>query len=189
MTDTLMHRVPEAELSESLKAARASALALTGDATITEVFANSPKVCEFFFEGFYKGLFFSGDVAIRYKELLRLRLSKVHGCWFCNRNNEAGAKAAGFDDAQIQAIGGDGEADFSGTERAVLALADELVLTNMGGTLTPELYADLKAHFTDGEIVELAMVGAVLGGLNKMAFVLNLVERETWCPFSPAEAA
>lgn len=188
MTDTLMHRVPEAELSEALKAARASALALTGDATITEVFANSEKVCEFFFEGFYKGLFFNGDVDIRFKELMRLRLSKVHGCWFCNRNNEAGAKAAGFSDAQIQAIGGDAQAEFTDAEAAVLALADELVLTNMGGALTPQLHASLKAHFSDGDIVELAMVGAVLGGLNKMAFVLNLVEREAWCPFTPAEA-
>jgi AhpD family alkylhydroperoxidase len=194
MTDTLMRRVPEAEMSDALKAARAGALALTGDATITEVFANSEKVCEFFFNGFYKGLFFNGDVPIRYKELLRLRLSKVHGCWFCNRNNEAGARAAGFTDVQIQAIGGDADADFedarfTGAERAVLALADELVLTNMGGTLTPALYEALKSHFSDGEIVELSMVGAILGGLNKMAFVLNLVERETWCPFTPAEAA
>jgi AhpD family alkylhydroperoxidase len=189
MTDTLMHRVPEAELSDSLKAARAGARAGTGEATLTAVLANSRKVCDFFFDGFYQGLFFNGDVAIRYKELMRLRLSKVHGCWFCNRNNEAGAKAAGFTDAQIQAIGGDAEAPFTGAERAVLALADELALTNMGGSLTPELYASLKAHFSDGEIVELSMVGAVLGGLNKMAFVLNLVERETWCPFTPAVAA
>jgi AhpD family alkylhydroperoxidase len=189
MTDTLMRRVPEADLSDALKAARDSALALTGDATITEVFANSPKVCEFFFNGFYRGLFFDGDVSIRYKELLRLRLSKAHGCWFCNRNNEAGAKAAGFTESQIQAIGGDATADFTAAERAVLALADELALTNMGGALTPALYASLKAHFTDGEIVELSMVGAVLGGLNKMAFVLNLVEREAWCPFTPSQAA
>lgn len=189
MTDTLMHRVPEADLSDALKAARAGALALTGDASIIEVFANSEKVCDFFFNHFYQGLFFKGDVALRYKELMRLRLSKTHGCWFCNRNNEAGAKAAGFTDAQIQAIGGDAQAEFTGAESAVLALADELALTNMGGSLTPDLYAALKAHFTDGEIVELAMVGAVLGGLNKMAFVLNLVERETWCPFTPAEAA
>lgn len=188
MPDTLMHRVPEADLSDALKAARAGALALTGDATITEVFANSQKVCEFFFNGFYQGLFFNGDVPVRYKELLRLRLSRTHGCWFCNRNNEAGAKAAGFTDAQVQAIGGGAEADFTGAESAVLALADELALTNMGGTLTPQLYASLKGHFSDGEIVELAMVGAVLGGLNKMAFVLNLVERETWCPFTPAVA-
>jgi AhpD family alkylhydroperoxidase len=189
MTDTLMARVAEADMRDAIRASRAGALALTGDATIIEVFANSPKASTFFFEGFYQGLFFNGDVALRYKELLRLRLSKVHGCWFCNRNNEAGAKAAGFTDAQIQAIGGEAEADFTGAERAVLALADELVLTNMGGRLTPELYAALKAHFSDGDIVELSIVGAVLGGLNKAAFVLDLVQREDWCPFVPSQAA
>ncbi len=184
-----MQRVPETAMTEAHKAARAGAIALTGDATIIEVFANSPKASDFFFNHFYQGLFFQGDVPLRYKELLRLRLSKAHGCWFCNRNNEAGAKAAGFTDAQIQAIGGDAEADFKPAERAVLALADEMALTNMGGRLTPELYAALKAHFTDGDIVELSIVGAVLGGLNKAAFVLDLVQREDWCPFHPAEAA
>ncbi len=189
MTETLMHRVAEADMSQALKAARAGALALTGDASIIEVFANSPKVAEFFFDNFYQGLFFNGDVPLRYKELLRLRLSKVHGCWFCNRNNEAGAKAAGFTDTQIQAIGGDADAPFTDAERAVLGLADQLALTNMGGALTPELYAALKAQFTDADIVELSMVGAILGGLNKMAFVLDLVEREAWCPFTPSQAA
>jgi alkylhydroperoxidase family enzyme len=189
MTDTLMNRVAQADLSDALKAARAGALALTGDATIIEVFANSPKASEFFFNNFYQALFFNGDVPLRYKELLRLRLSKTHGCFFCNRNNEAGAKAAGFTEAQILAIGGEGTAPFTPAEQAVLGLADELALTNMGGRLTPALYAALKAHFSDGDIVELSMVGAVLGGLNKAAFVLDLVQREAWCPFVPSEAA
>jgi AhpD family alkylhydroperoxidase len=189
MTDTLMNRVAEADMSDSVRTARAGALALTGDATIIEVFANSPKASGFFFNDFYQNLFFNGDVPIRYKELLRLRLSKVHGCWFCNRNNEAGARAAGFTDAQIQAIGGDGEAAFTDAERAILGLADEMVLTNMGGRLTPALYAALKAHFTDGDIVELSIVAAILGGLNKAAFVLDLVRREEWCPFTPSAAA
>ena len=35
MTDTLMRRIPESQMSDALKAARAGALALTGDATIT----------------------------------------------------------------------------------------------------------------------------------------------------------
>jgi AhpD family alkylhydroperoxidase len=188
MTDTLMGRVAEADMTESLKAARAGALALTGDATIVEVFATSPKASDFFFNDFYQNLFFGGDVPIRYKELLRLRLSKLHGCWFCNRNNEAGARAAGFTEIQIEAIGGEGDAPFTPAERAVLALANEMALTNMAGRLTPQLYGALKAHFTDGDIVELSIVGAILGGLNKAAFVLDLVQREDWCPFAPAEA-
>ena len=33
------------------------------------------------------------------------------------------------------------------------------------------------------------MVGAILGGMNKMAFVLDLVAREEYCPFVPQRAA
>jgi AhpD family alkylhydroperoxidase len=187
---TLMRRVPPEEMSPELRAARANAEALTGDATIIEVFANSPPAAKFFFQDFYGAVFFGGEVDRRYKELLRLRLSKTHGCFFCNRNNEAGARDVGFSEAQISALGGDADAaGWTAAERAVIALADELALTNMGGALTPDLHLALKAHFSDGQIVELGMVGAILGGLNKFAFVFDLVQREDYCPFVPQQQA
>lgn len=65
----------------------------------------------------------------------------------------------------------------------MLALADELALTNLGGRLDVDLYAQLRANFTDGQIMELGTVGGVLGGMNKLAFVFDLVEREPYCPF------
>jgi alkylhydroperoxidase family enzyme len=55
--------------------------------------------------------------------------------------------------------------------------------------LTPDLHLALKAHFSDGQIVELGMVGAILGGLNKFAFVFDLVQREDYCPFVPQQQA
>jgi AhpD family alkylhydroperoxidase len=191
MPDTcLMHRVPPEQMTPEIRAAREGALALTGDATIIEVFANSPTVTSFFFGDFYRTVFFGGEVERRYKELLRLRLSKTHGCWFCNRNNEAGAREVGYDDAQIAALGGDANAaTFTPADRAVIDLADQLALTNMGGALTPDLHRRLKARFSDSQIVELGMVGAILGGLNKFAFVFDLVQREAYCPFVPQEAA
>ena len=56
----------------------------------------------------------------------------------------------------------------------------------MGGRLDAELYAQLKACFTDGQIMELGTVGGVLGGMNKLSFVFDLVEREPYCPFHNA---
>ena len=32
------------------------------------------------------------------------------------------------------------------------------------------------------------MVGAILGGMNKLAFVLDVVAKEDYCPFVPATA-
>lgn len=42
---------------------------------------------------------------------------------------------------------------------------------------------DLKRNFTDAEIMELAMVMAVLVGMAKMLFAFNFVEKEPYCRF------
>jgi hypothetical protein len=59
----------------------------------------------------------------------------------------------------------------------------------MGGRLTPELFDRLRAHFSEPDILELGTVMAVVSGMAKLSFVLNLVERETDCPFAPVESA
>jgi len=40
---------------------------------------------------------------------------------------------------------------------------------------------DLQKHFSDAEIIELAMVMAVLIGMAKMLFAFNFVEKEGYC--------
>ena len=72
----------------------------------------------------------------------------------------------------------------------MLALADEMVLTNPGGQLTPERRAALAAHFSEQEILELGMTAGVLAGMAKFLFTFDLVTRETSCPVvRPGEAA
>ena len=64
----------------------------------------------------------------------------------------------------------------------MLALADQIVLTNPDGHLDDALRARLGEHFSPAEIVELGMIGAVLVGMVKFLFVFDLVTRETSCP-------
>ncbi|MCS6801861.1 MAG: hypothetical protein RMM58_01820 [Chloroflexota bacterium] len=45
-----------------------------------EVVANAPNVADFYFDRFYGELFFRGIAPRRVKELVRLRLSILHGC-------------------------------------------------------------------------------------------------------------
>ena len=144
---------------------------------------------EWYFQSFYGTVFYGGQVEVRIKELLRYRLSMTHGCAFCNKGNVEAARRAGVSDAQLDAIMDEGSAVFSGQERAVLCLAAEMVLPNMEGQLSPALYADLSAHFDDGEIFEFGMVAAVLTGIAKFLFVYDLVEREAHCPIGPRAAA
>jgi alkylhydroperoxidase family enzyme len=150
--------------------------------------ASAPELLNFAMVEFYQKIFFAGRVAERYKQLLRLRLSLAHGCRSCNLQNSAGVKAAGFDDGHIAAIEED-RSIFSDAERDVLEFADQLVLTNSSGRLDRPLYDRLRRHFDDAEICELAVVGGFIGGMAKMAFVLDVVEKEDTCPFVPRAVA
>ena len=64
-------------------------------------------------------------------------------------------------------------------------MADQIVLTNMHGELSPALHAELKPHFDDAQIFELGMVAGILAGMAKFIFVYDLVEKEAHCPIVP----
>ena len=76
---------------------------------------------------------------------------------------------------------------FSDKEKAVLTLADVMVLTNPNGSVSKEIYRECKEYFTDSEMVELGVIMAVLCGMAKFIFAYDLVEKEEYCPFIPKE--
>jgi hypothetical protein len=186
MPETLMSRIPRGELPEQFHLAWDTLKTLTGDATFVEVFAQAPEMLDFVMGKFYGPLFFGGKVDHRYKQLVRLRLSTRHGCLTCNKQNVPGALAAGITQAQIDALMHYEDGPFTEAEKAVLAYADQVALTNLEGRMTPELYARLRGHFSDADLCELGTVMAVISGMAKLSFVLDLVEREDYCPFTPA---
>jgi alkylhydroperoxidase family enzyme len=189
MADTVMARTPRDQLPGQWQQAWDMLSGLTGEPAFIEVMASAPELLNFAMVEFYQKIFFAGRVSERYKQLLRLRLSLAHGCRSCNLQNSAGLKGAGYDDRHIHAIEGD-RSLFDAAERAVLEFADQLVLTNVAGQLDRPLYGRLRQHFDDAQICELAVVAGFIGGMAKMAFVLDVVEKEATCPFVPrAEAA
>lgn len=190
MPNTLLSRVPRQQLDPRWQQAWETLNGLTGSATFVEVFAHAPEVLDFVLDKFYARLFFGGSVAQRYKQLARLKLSLLHGCQTCNRQNVPGALEAGFTVEQIDALSAGEDAPFTAAERAVIAYAAEVSLTNLEGRLSPDLYAQLRAHFSESEILELGAVMAVICGMAKLSFVLDVVDREDYCPFTaPPEPA
>jgi alkylhydroperoxidase family enzyme len=165
----------------------------TGDATIIGVMANAPDILRWYFGEFYEGLFYNGHkgmrVGVQEKELLRLKLSKQHGCQFCNRFNTVEALKAGLTQGHVDAIFNAADPVWTDAERAILALADEMMLQNMAGHLSPDLYRRLRAHFDDGQIVELGFVAAVLTGVAKWIFTFDMVNREETCPIERRKVA
>ena len=188
MADTLLSRIPRNRLPEQFHLAWDTMNQLTEEPTFVEVFANNPEMLDFVMNKFYGPVFFGGKVDNRYKQLARLKLSLEHGCRTCNKQNVPGALAAGLSQAQIDAMDSFETGPFTEAEKAVLAYASEVALTNVEGRLTPALYKRLRAHFADADILELGTAMAVISGMAKLSFVLNLVEKENYCPFAGSEA-
>lgn len=184
--DTPLARIPRARLPSHMQASWDDALALHGDTTFVEVFGNAPQVYDWYLDDFYKKLFYGGRIARPIVELVRLRLANIHGCAFCNRADTRAALAAGVTQAQVDALGDHEHGPFTDQEKAALALADMMALTNPKGSMSRALYARARQHFNDAELVELGVIMAVLCGMAKMIFAYDLVEKEDYCPFVPA---
>jgi alkylhydroperoxidase family enzyme len=184
MTDTLFTRTGRSQMAPQWRPAWDMLDKLTGDATFVEVFAQAPGMLEFVMQEFYAKVFFGGTLEQRYKQLARLKLSLIHGCRTCNRQNVPGAIEAGFTQAQIDALGGGNSEPFAPAERAVIEYAEQIALSNMDGRMTPTLFGKLRAHFSEEQILELGTAMAVISGMAKLSFMLGLVERESYCPFA-----
>lgn len=187
MTETIK-RYSRDELNPKMQETWDWLYKLTGQAAYIEAVAVAPELLDFTMVDFYEKIFYKGRVDPRYKHLARLRMSLGHGCRSCNLGNTEGAKEAGFSVEQLNAIEGD-RSVFDDAEQAVLALADQLLLTNVQGHLEPELYKKLRVHFDDAQILELGTVMSFLGGLAKFLFVFDLAEKEEYCIFKPGAAA
>lgn len=193
MPNTVMPRVPLEQMSPAIAAAFHRCVEKTGDGTIIEVMAHQPDIMHWYFDGFYGGVFYNQlpgmRVDVRSKELLRLKLSKQHGCRLCNRNNRLAALAVGITEEMIDAIHDPSSPLWTDKDAAVIALAEEMALQNMDGHLSADLYARLRVHYDDGQIMELGFVAAILTGIAKMIFTFDIVDREETCPIRRPEQA
>jgi len=77
-----LKRIPREDLPPELAKLYDNGMAEAGEAEFIEVGANAPELLDWYFNSFYKRVFYEGRVDVRTKELLRLKLSKTHGCFF-----------------------------------------------------------------------------------------------------------
>jgi len=173
MSETLLNRVPREDLSEGARMAWDALNELTGTPTFVDVFANAPELLDFAMVQFYQNIFFDGRVSEKYKQ----------GCRTCNLQNLIGVGNIGYSQEQIDAMWRKDYSNFSEDEQAVMELADELALNNPHGELTPELHAKLTRHFSEEEVLELALCLSIIVGLVKLSFAFGLVEKEDYCEF------
>jgi len=189
MPNSPLSRVPVDQLPEDLQRLRTSSIEMAGDGDRLEIFGNHPALYRWYQSNFYGSIFQNGNddmvVETKWKELIRLKLSLTNGCFVCNAHNVPAALAAGYSQAQIDAMGDAESPLFSAQEQAVLALGEVFAIANSDGVLTPELHARLSAFFCDAAILELGFVATILSGWTKLIFAYDMVTRE--CPINSPE--
>jgi alkylhydroperoxidase family enzyme len=189
MPNPLFSRVAVDHLPEDFQALRESSIAVAGDGDRFEVFGHHPALYRWYQANFYGAVFRNdgGDMVVetKWKELIRLKLSLTNGCFVCNAHNVPGALAAGYSQAQIDAMGDADSPLFSAQEQAVLALGAVFAIGNPDGMLDEGLYRRLSVFFSDAQILELGFTATMLSGWTKLIFAYDLITRE--CPIDSPE--
>lgn len=109
----------------------------------------------------------------RLVELVNLRVSQINGCGFCMDMHWRDLIRQEADPRHLNALPGWREAPFfSARERAALRWA-EAVNAIPASSPSDEDFAELHAHFSDNEIVELGYAIAVIRGWNALSVSLR----------------
>jgi uncharacterized peroxidase-related enzyme len=115
--------------------------------------AHRPEVLKNF-PPLYTAIIGPGSVARRVKVLVYLACSYANTCPFCVSSNLPGARKAGITEEEIKAVETARDDVFPAAERAALGCARELTRTAHADATREEL----RAHFTDEQIVEITLV-------------------------------
>jgi len=115
----------------------------------------------------YASVMHEGTLEARYKELAYLKTSHLNGCEYCSRAHTPAAKRAGITAEQIEALTFYERSPlFDEKDKAVLLYAERMTRA-AGAGLRDMAVGELKRHFTQDQIVELALVTCMANFTNR----------------------
>lgn len=130
------------------------------------VMAHHPAALKHFLP-LYASVMHEGALEPRYKELAYLKTSHLNGCEYCSRAHTPAAKRAGVAAEQIGALTFYERSPLCDEkEKAVLLYAERLTRA-AGAGLRDMAVGELKRHFTEDQIVELALVVCMANFTNR----------------------
>jgi uncharacterized peroxidase-related enzyme len=135
--------------------------------------ANRPEALRNFVP-FYGAIAGPGTVERRIKELVYLTCSYANECAYCISAHVASGRKAGITPEEMQALQTEQDHGFSEPERAAIQYARELTRTaNAEATRTA-----LLEHFTNEQVVEIALVAAMANFTNRFNNGLGIKPEE-----------
>ena len=106
-------------------------------------------------------------------ELVKMRVSQINGCAYCLDMHSKDARAAGETEQRLYLLPAWREAPlYSARERAALAWAEAVTQVSMN-ELSDTLYADVRAHFSEKEMVDLTLAIIAINGWNRLAIAFR----------------
>jgi AhpD family alkylhydroperoxidase len=107
------------------------------------------------------------------RELVKTRASQINGCAYCLDMHTKDARAQGETEQRLYALNAWRETPFyTGRERAALEWTEQLTLI-AGKGVPDELYAQMREHFSEEEIVNLTLAVVQINGYNRIAISLR----------------
>lgn len=108
------------------------------------------------------------------KGLIEIRASQINGCAFCINMHTADARKAGETEQRIYLLNAWREADlYTETERAILALTEEMTLISHGG-VSDTTYAEAERLLGQQKLIEVMMAIVTINGWNRIAISTHL---------------
>ncbi len=108
----------------------------------------------------------TSEVDAGFKRLIALVASHAGGCRYCMSHNAAIARGSGIGDAKLEAVWEYGRSPLY-TEAERIALDVALAAGGVPNAVTDEMFARLREHWSDGQIVEIVAMIALFGFLNR----------------------
>lgn len=108
-------------------------------------------------------------------ELVKTRASQINRCAYCIDMHTKDARAAGETEQRLYALSAWRETPFySKRERAALEWTEALTLISEN-EVDDELYARVREHFSEAELVNLSLAVVTINGWNRLAIPFRSV--------------
>jgi AhpD family alkylhydroperoxidase len=103
------------------------------------------------------------------RELVKVRASQINGCAYCIDMHTKDARAQGETEQRLYALNAWRETPFyTDRERAALEWTEQLTLI-AGRDVPDELYARMREHFSEAEMVNLTLAVVQINAWNRIA--------------------
>ena len=134
---------------------------------------------------YWLSLTLEGELPIDLKELCRVKIAFEHTCGYCSTVRSNAAKDMGLSEEKIQQVWNYENSDvFSDREKLALRFADYLK-HDIAKADDDAFYEELKAHFSESEIIELGMWCAENVGAGSFVRTLNIITWGEACELNP----